>query len=106
MSRRSLVQLAVLGLVLGLALGAAIYLPRRRIPLGRPPEQPGPVPVGGRPRRGARPVNVEPTAAPGRAEVLTARVLRSITLPLVVAVVGAVLMVAIAAVIAGSLGSP
>lgn len=27
MSRRSLVQLAVLGLVLGLALGAAIYLP-------------------------------------------------------------------------------
>ena len=28
MSRRSLVQLAVLGLVLGLALGAAIYLPR------------------------------------------------------------------------------
>ena len=51
-------------------------------------------------------MNIEPTAAPGRVEVLTARVLRSITLPLVVAVVGAVLMVAIAAVIAGSLGSP
>ena len=51
-------------------------------------------------------MNVEPTAAPGRVEVLTARGLRSITLPLVVAVVGAVLMVAIAAVIAGSLGSP
>ena len=39
-------------------------------------------------------MNVEPTSAPGRVEVLTARVLRSITLPLVVAVVGAVLMVA------------
>ncbi len=51
-------------------------------------------------------MNVEITSPLGRVKVLATRVLQSITLPLVVAVVGAVMLVAIAAVIAGSLGSP
>lgn len=42
----------------------------------------------------------------GRIEKLVARALRAVTLPLIVAVLGAVVMIAIAAVIAGSIGSP
>lgn len=51
-------------------------------------------------------MNSERTSPPGRVQMFVARTLRRITLPLVVAVVGAVVLISVTAVLAGSLGSP
>jgi hypothetical protein len=46
------------------------------------------------------------SSEPNRLALLAAKLLRSVSAPLVVAVLGAVVLITIAAVIAGSIGSP